>query len=104
MSHDVCAYAACTLLATHSDDAWDFCLQHYREHRADLHGEPWPKLRIDEAAAVIKAALIPAHGTEARYKRHLRAGEQPCPTCTEGYRALKNPTGARRSPRYRWAS
>jgi hypothetical protein len=38
-----CAYAACHLPATHADVEWTFCAQHYLEHRADMHGEPWPK-------------------------------------------------------------
>lgn len=34
----------------------------------------------------------PPHGTPARYKRHLRAGER-CQVCLEGYRRRQNPKG-----------
>jgi hypothetical protein len=37
-----CDYAGCSVIAVYPDDGWDFCWQHYCEHRADLYGEPWP--------------------------------------------------------------
>lgn len=35
---------------------------------------------------------VPPHGTPARYRRHLRAGER-CQECIDGYRRWQNPEG-----------
>jgi transposase-like protein len=46
-----CDYAACSVIAVYPDQGWNFCWQHYLEHRADMYGEPWPVLPAVTARA-----------------------------------------------------
>lgn len=91
---NTCDYAACTLLATEHDDGWSFCRQHYREHRADLHGEPWPPLRSVD----LRPLFRPPCGTASAARAHYRRGEKPCTTCADAVhraRYPQNPNGLR---------
>lgn len=82
-----CAYAACTAKATEHDDGWDFCAQHYREHRADLHGEPWPPLH----PVNLRRFFTPPCGTASGARSHYRRGEKPCEACMEASRRARSP-------------
>jgi hypothetical protein len=83
-----CDYAACDRRAAHTDDGWRFCQQHYREHRADLHGEPWPRMKPVNPVALLGHA---PHGTSAAYRRHYRNGEKPCVQCVEAEERRRKP-------------
>lgn len=85
-----CDYAACRTVAVYGDEGWNFCWQHYREHRADLHGEAWPALK--PVGATIVAALQQGCGSEAALRRHNRADEH-CEVCLNASWARRNPQG-----------
>jgi hypothetical protein len=82
-----CDYAACGRTGTRTDDGWTFCAQHYKEHRADLHGEPWPPLK----PVNLRPLFAPPHGTPSAYRQHYRLGEKPCPACVEAEQRRKQP-------------
>ena len=88
-----CSYAACLSVADHVDPAhpqWRFCLQHYAEHRADLYGEPWPRLRHFDVG--LHAAFLQPCGTRAAAKRHHRNGET-CVVCNDACRRMRRGDG-----------
>lgn len=108
MSVPTCDYAACTRRSTHDDSSpdgtafWSFCPQHWREHRADLHGEPWPTLRPVNVSALIGLAgrgggpeITQPHGTPAARRRHQRRGEGLCDTCKASLRRQAYPDARR---------
>jgi hypothetical protein len=95
-----CAYAACDVIAVYPDQGWDFCWQHYCEHRADMYGEPWPDLKPVNPTTLLGYAPC---GTPAAYRRHYRKGEKPCVPCSEAIHRQRfpdNPT-LRRGSWYR---
>ena len=95
-----CDYAACPKDGRHEDDGWAFCLQHYLEHRADMHGEPWPPMRT--VSLFSQAPKAPC-GSPAAYKRHQRHGEKPCAASSEAESRRRHPENrdSRRGSWYR---
>lgn len=94
-----CDYAGCDLLAEMHEDGWGFCRRHYREHRADMHGEPWPPLR----PVNLRAFFTPPCGTASAARAHYRRGEKPCPACAAADHRHRRPQGddIRRGSYYR---
>jgi hypothetical protein len=82
-----CDYAGCSVIAVYPEDGWNFCWQHYCEHRADMYGEPWPTLKPLQFASL----FAPAHGTSAAARAHQRRGETPCAACLDADRRRRNP-------------
>ena len=88
-----CSYAGCRKPGRKVDPAfpeWQFCRQHWKEHRADIWGEPWPKLSHDPTYGSW-VALVPVVaddrpgsaicGTRGGYARHRRNKEGSCGPC-----------------------
>lgn len=83
-----CSYAACTKVGTEHDPNypdWQFCKQHYLEHRADMYGEKWPRMIY-----AFPVQLAPC-GTSAAQRRHYRNKDPQCVVCTEAEIRRRNP-------------
>jgi hypothetical protein len=82
-----CDYAACERLATEAQDGWDFCSPHLLEHRADMHGAPWPRLQ----PVNLRHLFSPPCGTPSAARAHYRRGEKPCDACLQANQRDRNP-------------
>jgi WhiB family redox-sensing transcriptional regulator len=70
------------------DKCWE-----YAEETGVTHGV-WAGVNRSKPAKTTDHP--PQHGTEARARRHRRAGEDPCPACLEGERSARRLRETRR--------
>jgi hypothetical protein len=89
-----CDYAACDQPPIEQLDNWNFCRQHVLEHRADMYGEPWPRMK----PVALRHLFTPPCGTPSAARAHYRRGEKPCDACLQANqrdRSPHNPDGRR---------